>query len=246
MVVCVGPGTRVALTYYWTSGLVIITRSHFYSWKWRTLFCKIEFTHHHTVKTNIANCASDHCLCFLDDVFMKWNCGGNEGKPCYFRMEGAVLLVVCLTLLFFIINHHNPFLALFTIFLLQPLIKKTYVQHSPISTDPTSSVHVPPVHHWSTWLTSESPNYWPPANNYSHYSPNRNPRPAINDGSSRPWSWHDGRIRTAVGGDDVAKYEEDVWACCQQAWDVDDKWPAPVPHQADVCVVHRAVSDWIM
>lgn len=92
MAVCVGPGTRVALTYYRTSGLVIITCSHFYSWKSRTLFCKSEFIHHHTVKTNIANSASDHCLCFLDDVFMKWNCGrnhkgGNEGKQCYFRME---------------------------------------------------------------------------------------------------------------------------------------------------------------
>lgn len=106
MVVCIG--TRVALTYYWTSGLVIITCSHFYSWKWRTLFCKIEFIHHHTVKTNIAKSASDHCLCFLDDVFMKWNCGrnhkgGNEGKRCYLRMEGAVFLVVCLTIPFLLL-----------------------------------------------------------------------------------------------------------------------------------------------
>ena len=94
------------------------------------------------------------------------------------------------------------------------------------------------------WLV-KTPHYWLPANNYSHYSPNRHSGPAINEGCSQPWSGHDGGIRTAVRDGGVMEREEDVWACCQQAWDVDDKWPALVFHQADVSVNHRA-SDWMM
>lgn len=90
--------------------------------EWRTFFFfffhKKEFffttfEHHHTVKTNIANSTSDRSVCFFDDVFMKWNHeGGNEGKQCYFRMEGAgygVLPFFSLYLLIIIILFFPPF-----------------------------------------------------------------------------------------------------------------------------------------
>lgn len=98
----------------------------------------------------------------------------------------------------------------------------------------------------SAWVTRETASYWLRQTIIHIIRPIVAQDGAINDGSSRPWRGHDGGIRTAVGGGDVTKEEEDVWACCRQAWDVDDKWPALVPHQADVCVIRAAVSDWIM
>lgn len=138
----------------------------------------------------------------------------------------------------------NPFLITLKIpFSATPLKAAMLLMTHNFTINPSLAKPCACSHHSAiTWQTCETSNYWLPANNYSHYSPNHHRRPAINLGSSQPWNRHDGHIRRAVQGGDVVK-EEDVWACCQQAWDVDDKWPVLVSHQTDVCVIRGSVFD---
>lgn len=68
--------------------------------------------------------------------------------------------------------------------------------------------HAHPHIHSQSYDKPETLNYRLPSNNYSHHSSNHQSNPAINDGSSRPWSGHDGGIRKAAGGGDVAKKGE--------------------------------------